>query len=482
MKLHAKYWDGEYYPAEVKAVSDSKKRSKAPVQVEFVGYDERSWMALDDLKSKHLPKQKEKAKGKAKAQAKAKVDVSVLTKGTKLQAKAYDGVWYAAEVVAVSKKRKDTPVKVNFLGYTKDSDEWVAADCLHSKLLEAGGAGKTALGINGFGRIGRLVFRAAAANNKVVIKAINDPFMDLDYMVYQLKFDSVHNRFKGTVDCSKDGDKEFLLVNKKKIAVFHEKDPASIPWGKSGAKYICESTGVFTAMEKASLHLKGGAKKVIISAPPKDDVPIYVMGVNHTDYKKSDTVVSNASCTTNCLAPLAKVVDQKFGIVEGLMTTVHAMTATQLTVDGPSRGGKDWRGGRCASENIIPSSTGAAKAVGKCYKPVAGKLTGMAFRVPTPDVSVVDLTVRLEKPATYEEIVGAIKAAAKGKMRGVLDWTEAEVVSTDFTTCKHSSIFDVNAGIALSSTFVKLVSWYDNEWGYSNRLVDLAVFMSKKDS
>merc|ERR1712113_747486 len=249
-----------------------------------------------------------------------------------------------------------------------------------------------------------------------------------------------------------------------------------------GAEYICESTGVFTAQEKAELHLKGGAKKVIISAPPKDAVPIYVVGVNHKDYKASDTVVSNASCTTNCLAPLTKVVHDKFGIVEGLMTTVHAMTATQLTVDGPSRGGKDWRGGRCASQNIIPSSTGAAKAVGKVLPSVNGKLTGMAFRVPTPDVSVVDLTVRLEKAAKYEDIVAAIKAAADGPMKGVLDYTEDEVVSTDFVSCKASSIFDIRAGIALNDNFVKLVSWYDNEWGYSNRLVDLACYMYKMDN
>jgi glyceraldehyde 3-phosphate dehydrogenase len=339
----------------------------------------------------------------------------------------------------------------------------------------------TTLGINGFGRIGRLVFRAASANPDVTIKAINDPFMDLKYMVYQLKYDSVHKQFPGTVaEKSADG-KEFLVVNGVEIAVFHEKDPASIPWGASGADYVCESTGVFTEKAKAELHLKGGAKKVIISAPPKDEVPIYVVGVNHTEYKTSDTVVSNASCTTNCLAPLTKVVDQKFGIIEGLMTTVHAMTATQLTVDGPSRGGKDWRGGRCASQNIIPSSTGAAKAVGKCYPAVKGKLTGMAFRVPTPDVSVVDLTCRLANPAKYDEIVAAVKEAAAGDMKGVLDWTDEEVVSTDFVTCKASSIFDVQAGIALNDTFVKLVSWYDNEWGYSNRLVDLAIYMKKQD-
>jgi len=297
-----------------------------------------------------------------------------------------------------------------------------------------------------------------------------------------LKYDSVHGRFKGTIAAKKDGDKEFLVIDGKEIRIFHEKDPASIPWGDAGAAYICESTGVFTAQEKAELHLKGGAKKVIISAPPKDAVPIYVMGVNHEEYKATDTVVSNASCTTNCLAPLTKVVHEKFGIEEGLMTTVHAMTATQLTVDGPSRGGKDWRGGRCASQNIIPSSTGAAKAVGKVLPSVNGKLTGMAFRVPTPDVSVVDLTCRLQKPATYKDIVDKIKEAAAGPMKGVLDWTDEEVVSCDFTSHKASSIFDEKAGIALNDTFVKLVSWYDNEWGYSNRLVDLAIHMQSKDA
>merc|ERR1711870_126561 len=248
-----------------------------------------------------------------------------------------------------------------------------------------------------------------------------------------------------------------------------------------GADYVCESTGIFTAKEKAELHLKGGAKKVIISAPPKDAVPIYVMGVNHTEYKSSDTVVSNASCTTNCPAPLAKVVHENFTIVEGLMTTVHAMTATQLTVDGPSRGGKDWRGGRCASQNIIPSATGAAKAVGKCLPALNGKLTGMAFRVPTPDVSVVDLTCRLDKPAKMDEIIAKVKDAAGGDMKGVLDFTDEEVVSTDFVTWPASSIVDISAGIALNDTFVRLVSWYDNEWGYSNRLVDLAIFMSTKE-
>merc|ERR1712207_126772 len=323
---------------------------------------------------------------------------------------------------------------------------------------------------------GRLVFRAAVANPDITVKSVNDPFMDLKYMVYQLKYDSVHGKFPGTIAIEEEGGNEFLVVNGADIQIFHEKDPASIPWGASGSEYICESTGVFTAQEKAELHLKGGAKKVIISAPPKDAVPIYVVGVNHKEYKSSDTVVSNASCTTNCLAPLAKVVHENFGIAEGLMTTVHAMTATQLTVDGPSRGGKDWRGGRCVSQNIIPSSTGAAKAVGKCLPALNGKLTGMAFRVPTPDVSVVDLTCALDKPAKMSDIVEAIKKASEGDMKGVLDWTDEEVVSTDFVTYPASSIFDLAASIALNDKFVKLVSWYDNEWGYSNRLVELAVF------
>jgi glyceraldehyde 3-phosphate dehydrogenase len=340
---------------------------------------------------------------------------------------------------------------------------------------------QTIIGINGFGRIGRLVFRAASANGDVAISAVNDPFMPLDYMLYQLAYDSVHGAFKGTVTTKTQGGKEFLVVNGRDIAVFHEKDPAAIPWGETKTDYVCESTGIFTEKQKAELHIKGGAKKVIISAPPKDAVPMYVIGVNHTDYKKEDTVVSNASCTTNCLAPLTKVVHDTFGITEGLMTTVHAMTATQLVVDGPSRGGKDWRGGRCASANIIPSSTGAAKAVGKVIPAMNGKLTGMAFRVPTPDVSVVDLTCRLAKPAKMDDIVAAVKTAAAGPMRGVLGWTEDEVVSNDFKTDKLSSIFDVKACIALNETFVKLVSWYDNEWGYSNRLVELACHMKTID-
>merc|ERR1739848_389630 len=305
--------------------------------------------------------------------------------------------------------------------------------------------------------------------------------MDLKYMVYQLKYDSVHKQFPGTVACKEEGGKDILVVDGQDIVVFREKDPPAIGWGATGADYVCESTGVFTEKAKAELHIKGGAKKVIISAPPKDAVPIYVVGVNHTEYKTSDTVVSNASCTTNCLAPLAKVIHDNFGLKEGLMTTVHAMTATQLTVDGPSRGGKDWRGGRCASQNIIPSSTGAAKAVGKCLPALNGKLTGMAFRVPTPDVSVVDLTVALDKPAKMEDIVNKVKEAAAGPMKGVLDWTDEEVVSTDFITHPASSILDIGAGIALNDNFIKLVTWYDNEWGYSNRLVELAIYMKKQE-
>jgi len=337
------------------------------------------------------------------------------------------------------------------------------------------------MGINGFGRIGRLVFRAASENKAVKVVAINDPFMELDYMVYQLKYDSVHKAFNGTIDTKKEGESEFLVINGTPIHVFHSKSPEEIPWGSAGADYVCESTGVFTVKDKASLHQKGGAKKVVISAPSAD-APMFVMGVNNAEYTKDLDVVSNASCTTNCLAPLAKIIHDNFGIAEGLMTTVHAMTATQLVVDGPSRGGKDWRGGRCASENIIPSATGAAKAVGKVIPSLNGKLTGMAFRVPTPDVSVVDLTVRLEKPAKYEEIVAKCKEAAAGPMKGIFDTTADEVVSTDFIGNKMSSVLDIKAGIALNDNFVKLVSWYDNEWGYSNRLVDLIVHMSSVDN
>lgn len=331
------------------------------------------------------------------------------------------------------------------------------------------------IGINGFGRIGRLAFRSAITRNDVEVKAINDPFIDLDYMVYMLKYDSVHGRFDGEVHIE-DGK---LVVNGKKVTVFAEMDPANIKWAEAGAEYIADCTGVFLTKEKAAAHLKGGAKKVIFSAPAKDDTDTFVMGVNHEKYTSDMTYVSNASCTTNCLAPLAKVINDKFGILEGLMTTVHATTATQLTVDGPSN--KDWRGGRSASANIIPSSTGAAKAVGLVIPELKGKLTGMSFRVPTVNVSVVDLTVRLAKPATYEEIKTAIKDAANGSMKGVMGYTEDAVVSTDFIGEPLTSVFDAQAGIALSDTFVKLVSWYDNEWGYSCKLVDLICHMAKVD-
>ncbi|KAL2916114.1 hypothetical protein HK105_204205 [Polyrhizophydium stewartii] len=332
------------------------------------------------------------------------------------------------------------------------------------------------LGINGFGRIGRLVLRASLEKpDAVVVKHINDPFIDLEYMVYLLKYDSTHGRFKGTISMHNGK----LVVNGNEIAVSAEKDPSKITWGASGAHYVVESTGVFTSTEKASAHLAGGAKKVIISAP-SNDAPMFVMGVNHEKYDPSIQVLSNASCTTNCLAPLAKVINDEFGIVEGLMTTVHSVTATQKTVDGPS--GKDWRAGRGAGQNIIPASTGAAKAVGKVLPALNGKLTGMAFRVSTPDVSVVDLTVKLAKPAKYDEIVAAVKKHADGPLKGILGYTEDEVVSNDFISDTHSSIFDVKAGIALNDTFVKLVSWYDNEYGYSHRVVDLAIYIAARDS
>jgi len=329
------------------------------------------------------------------------------------------------------------------------------------------------IGINGFGRIGRLVLRAAVEKGATVV-AINDPFIPLDYMVYMFKYDSTHGKFKGEV--KEDG--KFLYVNGNKITVFNERDPAAINWGGAGAEYVVESTGVFTTTDKALAHTKGGAKKVIISAPSAD-APMFVMGVNHEKYDKSLQVVSNASCTTNCLAPLAKVINDNFGILEGLMTTVHAVTATQKTVDGPS--GKDWRGGRGAGQNIIPSSTGAAKAVGKVIPELNGKLTGMAFRVPTPDVSVVDLTVRIQKEASYEEICAKIKQASEGPLKGILGYTDEDLVSTDFVGDDRSSIFDAKAGIQLSKTFVKLVSWYDNEMGYSNRVIDLITYMQSKD-
>jgi len=328
------------------------------------------------------------------------------------------------------------------------------------------------IGINGFGRIGRLVLRAALSKGASVV-AINDPFIPLDYMVYMFKYDSTHGQYKGEVSVA-DGK---LVIDGKAITIFNEKDPAAIPWASAGAKYVVESTGVFTTLEKASAHHAGGAEKVVISAPSAD-APMFVMGVNEGAYSPDMKVVSNASCTTNCLAPLAKVIHDNYGIEEGLMTTVHAVTATQKTVDGPS--GKDWRGGRGASQNIIPSSTGAAKAVGKVIPELNGKLTGMAFRVPTPDVSVVDLTVRLSKGASYEEICAKLKEASEGPMKGILGYTEDMVVSTDFLGDDRSSIFDAKAGIQLSSTFVKLVSWYDNEFGYSNRVIDLIKFMQSK--
>nr|AAT76626.1 glyceraldehyde 3-phosphate dehydrogenase [Galiella rufa] len=331
------------------------------------------------------------------------------------------------------------------------------------------------VGINGFGRIGRIVFRNAIEHEDIEIVAVNDPFIAADYAVYMLKYDSTHGRFKGEVS-HKDGD---LIVNGKTIKMYQERDPASIPWSETGAYYVVESTGVFTTIEKASAHLKGGAKKVVISAPSAD-APMFVCGVNLEKYSKDINILSNASCTTNCLAPLAKVINDNFGIVEGLMTTVHSYTATQKTVDGPSA--KDWRGGRTAAANIIPSSTGAAKAVGKVIPALNGKLTGMSMRVPTQNVSVVDLTVRLEKGASYEEIKKVVKAAAEGDYKGVLEYTEDELVSSDLNGNNASSIFDARAGISLNEKFVKLVAWYDNEWGYSRRVLDLISYIAKVDA
>jgi glyceraldehyde 3-phosphate dehydrogenase len=330
---------------------------------------------------------------------------------------------------------------------------------------------KIKVGINGFGRIGRLVFRAAVEErNDIEVVGIND-LIDVNYMVYMLRYDSVHGQFKGTIEV-KDGK---LVVNGHAIRVTAEKDPANLKWNEVGADYVVESTGLFLTKEKAEAHLKAGAKYVVMSAPSKDDTPMFVYGVNHKSYI-GQTIVSNASCTTNCLAPLAKVIHDKFGIVEGLMTTVHATTATQKTVDGPSA--KDWRGGRAAGGNIIPSSTGAAKAVGVVIPELKGKLTGMSLRVPTLDVSVVDLTCRLDKPATYDEIKAAVKAAADGELKGVMGYTEDDVVSTDFIHEKRTSVFDAKAGIALNANFVKLVAWYDNEWGYSNKVLDLIAHMA----
>ena len=329
------------------------------------------------------------------------------------------------------------------------------------------------IGINGFGRIGTLSLDAALDKENVEVVAINDPFIDADYMAYMIKYDTIHGKFDGEVK-AEDGK---LIVNGKEIKVYNEMDPINVPWGKDGVDYVLECSGVFTTVEKAEAHLKAGAKKVIISAPSKD-APMFVMGVNHEKYDPSMNIVSNASCTTNCLAPLAKVIHDNFGIKEGLMTTVHSITATQKTVDGASK--KDWRGGRAASYNIIPSSTGAAKAVGKVIPELDGKLTGMSFRVPTVNVSVVDLTCKLEKPATYEEICAAVKKASEGELKGILGYTDEDLVSSDFIHDPHTSIFDSKAGIGLTDTFVKLVAWYDNEWGYSNKLVDLACYIDSK--
>ena len=329
------------------------------------------------------------------------------------------------------------------------------------------------IGINGFGRIGNLTFQAALEKGEVEVVAINDPFIAADYMAYMVKYDTVHGQFKGEVE-AKDGK---LIVNGKEIKVYNEMEPKNVPWGADGVDIVLECSGVFTTMDKAQAHIDAGAKKVIISAPSKD-APMFVMGVNNDKYDPSMNIISNASCTTNCLAPLAKIINDNFGIKDGLMTTVHSTTATQKTVDGASK--KDWRGGRAAAANIIPSSTGAAKAVGKVIPELNGKLTGMAFRVPTVDVSVVDLTCNLEKPATYEEICAAVKKASENEMKGIVEYVTDPVVSSDFIHDNHTSIFDSTAGIQLTDTFVKLVAWYDNEWGYSNKLVDLACYIANK--
>ena len=333
---------------------------------------------------------------------------------------------------------------------------------------------KIRIGINGFGRIGNLSFQAAMGKEEIEVVAINDPFITADYMAYMVKYDTVHGRYPGTVK-SEDGK---LIVNGKEIKVYNEMEPKNIPWGELGVEYVLECSGVFTTIEKANAHLEGGAKKVIISAPSKD-APMFVMGVNNKNYDSTMNIVSNASCTTNCLAPLAKVINDNFGIKDGLMTTVHSTTATQKTVDGASK--KDWRGGRAAAANIIPSSTGAAKAVGKVIPELNGKLTGMSFRVPTVDVSVVDLTCNLARPASYDEICSAVKKASENELKGIMGYTDEAVVSSDFIHDAHTSIFDAQAGIALTDTFVKLVAWYDNEWGYSNKLVDLAIYMASVD-
>ena len=330
------------------------------------------------------------------------------------------------------------------------------------------------VGINGFGRIGRMVFRASVKHPEIEIVGIND-LCPADYLAYMLKYDTMHGKFEGEVSSTENA----IVVNGKTIPVYAERNPADIPWGKIGAEYVVESTGLFLTKEKAQGHLDAGAKKVVMSAPSKDDTPMFVCGVNLDAYTPDMTFVSNASCTTNCLAPIAKVLNDSFGIKDGLMTTVHSVTATQKTVDGPSL--KDWRGGRAATGNIIPSSTGAAKAVGKVIPALNGKLTGMSMRVPTLDVSVVDLTVNLAKPATYAEICAAMKAASEGELKGVLGYTDEDVVSSDFLGDSRTSIFDAKAGIALTDTFVKVVSWYDNEMGYSNKVLDLIEHMYKVD-
>lgn len=336
-----------------------------------------------------------------------------------------------------------------------------------------GSTGNVKIGINGFGRIGRLVARVILERNDIDLVAVNDPFISIDYMAYMCKYDSVHGKLKNANVEVKDNN--ILTYGEHSIAVYGLRDPAEIPWSQAGVEYVVESTGVFTEKDKAAAHLKGGARRVVITAPSKD-APMFVMGVNEKDYRPDLSVVSNASCTTNCLAPLAKVIHDKFGIVEALMTTVHSITATQKTVDGPSN--KDWRGGRGASFNIIPSATGAAKAVGKVLAELNGKLTGMAFRVPTADVSVVDLTAKLDKAASYDEIKKVMREESEGSMKGILGYTEDDVVSSDFIGDSRSSIFDAKAGIALNDHFVKLVAWYDNEWGYSNRVVDLIKYMA----
>ena len=330
------------------------------------------------------------------------------------------------------------------------------------------------VGINGFGRIGRLVFRASLAHPDVEVVGIND-LITPDYMAYMLKYDTVHGKFDGEVSYTDHS----LIVNGREIAVFCEREKENLPWGKIGAEYIVESTGLFLTKEKAQGHLTAGAKKVVMSAPAKDDTPMFVMGVNQDKYTSDMDFVSNASCTTNCLAPLAKVLNDNWGITEGLMTTVHSITATQKTVDGVSA--KEWRGGRAAAHNIIPSTTGAAKAVGKVIPELNGKLTGMSLRVPTPDVSIVDLTCNLAKPATYEEICDAMKKASEGELKGILGYTDEPVVSSDFYTDPRTSIFDAKAGIALTDKFVKVCAWYDNEWGYSNKVVDLIRHMYSVD-